>query len=207
MKLLCPPDAFLEGIIRLCMCLCVVLSTANLAHSRTHPPFILCALLWAFAQRLLMVEVIHNFWKPVLLTSLFSAAVDSWLLLSGWSSTPSVCPQRHKVDICTLLTENHDVYPLKANFRVHLSSFRCSPVSWDVVCPQQSLTSSCFASFSPICPVPFPYTKLNWHESYSDSLLPWSCQTRQVRWSKDTVGCNCLKACCSVHSTHFILPS
>lgn len=115
------------------MCLCVVLSTANLAHSWTHPPFILCALLWAFAQRHLMVEVIHNFWKPVLLASLFSAAVDSWLLLSSWSSTPSVCPQRHKVDICTLLTENHTVYPLKANFRVHLSSSRCSPVSWDVV--------------------------------------------------------------------------
>lgn len=115
------------------MCLCVVLSTANLAHSWTHSPFILCALLWAFAQRHLMVEVIHNFWKPVLLASLFSAAVDSWLLLSSWSSTPSVCPQRHKVDICTLLTENHTVYPLKANFRVHLSSSRCSPVSWDVV--------------------------------------------------------------------------
>lgn len=41
----------------------------------------------------------------------------------------------------------------------------------------------------------------------SDSLLPWNCQVCQVRWSKDTVGCNGLKACCSVHSTHFILQS
>lgn len=30
-------------------------------------------------------------------------------------------------------TNRKSVYPLKANFRVHLSSSRCSPVSWDVV--------------------------------------------------------------------------
>lgn len=125
MKLLSPPDALLEGIIRF-VCVCVWFCPQLIWHIPGPIHLLFCV---RFYERLLK-DILWLRWFTIFGNLFYWLP---WLLLSSWSSTPSVCPQRHKVDICTLLTENHTVYPLKANFRVHLSSSRCGPVSWDVV--------------------------------------------------------------------------